>query len=209
LAQNQREAENGNGSFVDSLHEMQGEYIMLNDLYEKQKNYGQKLWEMMSALQYEVDVTIPIRPEIMGDGYTAAYLVSEAVVIAFDKNRNMTSSPLYRLPAGTIISVIEECAPELRRLISEKRRNEGTKVRSLERVLKELKKAQATFKQTRRDELDAPEEEEPKEEVREVEEEETPKKAPEQPEPQPRTQKDSFAFKGSFGAKRELPGISP
>ncbi len=207
MEQEQRGNEAGNGNFVDSLREIQGEYIQLAELYERQKTYGQKLWEMMRALQYEVDATIPIRADVMGDGYTAAYLVSEAVVIAFDKSRNMTSSPLYRLPPNVLITVIEECTPELRRLISEKRRTETNKVRSLERVLKELKKAQATFKQSKKDELDMAEDE-PKEEVMEVVEETPPEKLVAQIDSPPRPPKDSFAFKGSFGSKREVPGIS-
>jgi hypothetical protein len=196
------------GSFVDSLREIQGEYIMLTDLYEKEKSYGQKLSEMMKTLQYEVDSTIPIRPEAIGEPCTEAYLVSEAVVVLVDGDGNRISRPLYRLPPSTIIAVIEECTPELRRLLFEKRKSESNKVRSLERVLKELKKAQATFRQTRKDELEAPEEE-PKEEARVKADEEKPLPK-EQPEVAPvqRQSKEGFAFKGSFGEKRELSGIS-
>jgi hypothetical protein len=207
LAQEQKSAEAGNGNFVDSLREIQGEYIQLNDLYERQKVYGQKLSDMMKALQFEVDATIPIRAETMGNGVTAAYLVSEAVVVAFDKNRNMSSSPLYRLPANVLISVIEECTPELRRLISEKRRTESNKVRSMERVLKELKKAQATFKQAKREELEVTEGE-PNEEATEAMEEEAPLKVPDQTEAPLRGTKNTFVFKGTFGDKKEISGIS-
>ena len=159
MTSEQRGTERGTGAFVNSLHEIQGEYIALNELYEKQKAYGQTLSDIMRALQREADVTIPIRPETMGKGYTGAYLVSEAVVVAFDTNRHMTSSPLYSLPPEKIVSVIEECTPELRRLISEKRRTESSKVKSLERVLGELEKASATFRQVRKDELDIDEDE--------------------------------------------------
>lgn len=207
LAQEQKASDGGNGNFVDSLREIQGEYIQLNDLYERQRVYGQKLSDMMKALQYEVDATIPIRPETMGNGVTAAYLVSEAVVVAFDKSRNMSSTPLYRLPANVLISVIEECTPELRRLISDKRRTESSKVRSMERVLKELKKAQATFKQAKRDELEVTEEEQI-EPATEAVEEARPLKVQEQAEAPPRTGKESFVFKGTFGDKKELSGIT-
>lgn len=180
---------------------------MLTELYEKEKSYGQKLAEMMKALQGEVDSTIPIRPEAIGDGCSEAFLVSEAVVVLVDHNGNRISRPLYKLPAATIVSVIEECTPELRRLLFEKRKTEGNRVRSLERVLKELKKAQATFKQ-RKDEVE--EQVEPKDDMKDEEEEEKPlQKEQAEVTVQPRPSRDGFAFKGSFGEKREVPGISP
>jgi len=195
------------GSFTDSLRDIQGEYIMLTELYEKEKSYGLRLADMMKALQNEVDSTISIRPDAIGEQCKEAYLVAEAVIVLVDSNGNRISRPLSRLPAATIVSVIEECTPELRRLLFEKRRTESNKVRSLERVLKELKKAQATFKQSRRDEA---EDEESKEEMKESAEEEKPvQKAPEQVAPQARPPREAFAFKGSFGEKREVPGISP
>jgi Sec-independent protein translocase protein TatA len=196
------------GSFTDNLRDIQGEYIMLTELYEKEKNYGQKLADMMKTLQSEVDSTIPIRPEAIGDGCKEAYLVSEAVVVLVDSGGNRISRPLAKLSAGTIVSVIEECTPELRRLLFEKRRLESNKVRSLERVLRELKKAQTTFKMSRRDDVD--EQEEPRDEMKEREEEEKPpQKEQTEVAPQPRSSRDGFAFKGSFGEKREVPGISP
>lgn len=195
------------GGFTDSLREIQGEYIMLTELYEKEKSYGQKLSDMMKTLQDEVDSTIQIRPDAIDLQCKEAYLVSEAVVVLVDNNGNRISRPLSRLPATTIVSVIEECTPELRRLLFEKRKSESSKVRSLERVLKELKKAQATFKQSRREE---DEEEELKEEAKEsVEVDKPAPKEPAQVAPQQRTAREGFAFKGSFGEKREVPGISP
>jgi Sec-independent protein translocase protein TatA len=196
------------GSFTDSLRDIQGEYIMLTELYEKEKSYGQRLADMMKALQGEVDSTITIRPDAIGGQCKEAYLVSEAVIVLVDNNGNRVSRPLSKLPASTIVSVIEECTPELRRLLFEKRRLESNKVRSLERVLRELKKAQATFKQSRRDEVD--EQDEPKDELKERAEEEKPvPKEPAEVAPQPRPPRDGFAFKGSFGEKREVPDISP
>jgi hypothetical protein len=196
------------GSFTDNLRDIQGEYIMLTELYEKERNYGQKLADMMKTLQSEVDSTISIRPEAIGDGCKEAYLVSEAVVVLVDSGGNRISRPLAKLSAATIVSVIEECTPELRRLLFEKRRSESNKVRSLERVLRELKKAQTTFKMSRRD--DVGEQEEPKDEMKEREEEEKPlQKEQTEVAPQPRSSRDGFAFKGSFGEKREVPGISP
>lgn len=195
------------GNFTDSLRDIQGEYIMLTELYEKEKSYGQRLTDMMKTLQDEVDSTIAIRPEAIGDGCREAYLVSEAVVVIVDGSGNRVSRPLYKLPAATIVSVIEECTPELRRLLFEKRKTESNKVRSLERVLKELKKAQATFTQGRRDEIE--EEEEPKDEMKDKAEVKQVQKEQTEVAPKPRPSREGFAFKGSFGEKREVPGISP
>ena len=200
-----QDKDNGSTGFVDSLREIQGEYIMLGELYEKQKSYGQRLSEMMKTLQFEVDTVIPIRPEAMGKPCRAAYLVSEGVVVVFDTSGGMTSKPLYNLDSDVIISVIQECTPELQRLLSDKRRAEGAKVKSMERVLKELKKAQATFKQTKRDEGAVEEEEE----VQVAPSEQRPQKEAAQVAPPSRNSRDSFAFRGSFGEKQDIATVSP
>jgi len=201
----QQDKENGSAGFADSLREIQGEYMMLGELYEKQKSYGQRLTEMMKTLQSEVDTTIPIRPEALGRPCRAAYLVSEGVVVVFDASGAMTSKPLYTLPSESIISIIQECTPELQRLLSEKRRNEGSKVKSMERVLKELKKAQATFKQTKRDDTVVEEDEE---ETNPSVEPRPQKEAAEVVAPN-RASRDSFAFRGSFGEKSDVATVSP
>jgi hypothetical protein len=201
----QQDKENSSTGFVDSLREIQGEYIMLGELYEKQKSYSQRLAEMMKTLQFEVDTVIPIKAEAMGQPCRAAYLVSEGVVVVFDTNGGMASKPLYSLPSDIIISIIQECTPELQRLLSDKRRAESSKVKSMERVLKELKKAQATFKQTKRDEV-AVEEEEVEESAPPPEA--RPSKEPVQAPPVPRNSRDAFAFKASFGEKQDINTVS-
>jgi len=202
MSSGQQDKETGNGGFADSLREIQGEYMMIEELYEKQKSYGQRLSEMMKTMQFEVDTVIPIRPEALGRPARAAYLVSEGVVVIFDSNGGMTSKPLHTLPSDAIISIIQECTPELQRLLSEKRRNESNKVKSMERVLKELKKAQVTFKQTKKDEMtvEDEEEEEPEPAI-----EQAPRKdnAEIVATPPGRGQRDSFNFRGSFGDKKD------
>ncbi len=214
MAQEQQDKESGPSGFVESLREIQGEYIMLGELYEKQKSYALKLTEMMKTLQFEVDTTISIRPEAMDVQCRAAYLVSEAVVVSYDMNGGMRSRPLYTLPGAAIISIIEECAPELRRLISEKRRMESSNVKSMERVLKELKRAQATFKQAKREEIESEEEEEARDEPGKARQEEV-RPLKEQAEAVPQTraqgraQRDGFAFRGSYGEKPDVSTIPP
>ena len=207
MSSGQLDKDSGSAGFADSLREIQGEYMMLGELYEKQKSYGQRLSEMMKTLQFEVDTVIPIRPEALGRPCRAAYLVSEGVVVVFDSNGGMTSKPLYTLSSDSIISIIQECTPELQRLLSEKRRNESNKVKSMERVLKELKKAQATFKQTKRDDNVVDEDEDddatPAIEAR-SQKESAEMMAPAATQPSARSQRDSFAFRGSFGEKKDV-----
>jgi len=178
---------------------------MLGELSEKQKSYGQRLAEMMKTMQSEVDTVIPIRPEALGRPFKSAYLVSEGVVVYFDSNGAMGSKPLYSLPPEAIISIIQECTPELQRLLSEKRRVENNRVKAMERVLKELKKAQATFKQTKRDEttIEEDEEETGQQVERRSEKEEEAVVAPS------RSARDSFAFSGKFGEKQDVAAVSP
>jgi len=157
-SQGEQERKGGNVSFSDSLREIQGEYMMLGELYEKQKSYAQGLSEVIRTMQTEVDAVIQIKPEAMPAPCRAAYLVSEGVVVVFDLHGGMASKPLYALPSDVLVSIIQECTPELQRLLSEKRRMESNKVKSMESVLNELKRAQFMFKSAKREEMGLEEE---------------------------------------------------
>jgi len=134
-------------NLIEGLLDIQRQYLALANLYERQNLYTQRLAELIKSLLHEADATIPISPQVIGEKITAAYLVSDAVVVMVDLNRRMTSRPLQSFPANVIVSVIEESTKELGRLISEKRRAETEKVDSLERVFTELSRAQATSQQ--------------------------------------------------------------
>jgi len=134
-------------NLIEGLLDIQRQYLALANLYEKQNLYTQRLAELIKALLHEADATIPITPQTIGDKVTAAYLVSDAVVVMVDVSRRMTSRPLQSFPPNVIVAVIEESTKELGRLISEKRRAETEKVDSLERVFTELSRAQATSQQ--------------------------------------------------------------
>ena len=149
----QQEREGGKISFSDSLREIQGEYMILGEIYEKQKSYAQELSELIRAMQTEVDTVIQIKPEVMPPPCRAAYLVSEGAVVIFGPDGGMTSKPLYALPSEVIVSIIQECAPELQRLLSQKRRIESNRVKSMERVLNDLKNSQFTLKSAKREEM--------------------------------------------------------
>jgi hypothetical protein len=135
------EADAGGEGLVGSLREIQGEYARINDMHETEMNYALEVSEMMKVLQEEVGAPIQIKPEAMDAPYRAVYLLSEAVIVTFDLYGKMASTPLYRLPANVIVSVIEDCAPKLLRLLAEKRKAERGTMKSLERVLWELGKA--------------------------------------------------------------------
>ena len=200
-SQGQQERESGNVSFSDSLREIQGEYMMLGEIYEKQKSYAQGLSEVIRTMQTEVDTVIQIRPEAMPTPCRAAYLVSEGVVGVFDLHGAMASKPLYALPSDVIVSIIQECTPELQRLLSEKRRIESNKVKSMESVLNELKKAQFMFKSAKREEMGFEEEADsaPQAENHSAQAEKVEKESAKEPAAEVPKSKNPFAFIGTFG----------
>jgi len=178
--------------------------MMLGEIYEKQKSYAQGLSEVIRTMQAEIDTVIQIKPEAMLHPCRAAYLVSEGVVVVFDLHGGMTSKPLYALPSDMIVSIIQECTPELQRLLSEKRRMESNKVKSMESVLNELKKAQFMFKSNNREEMGVEEEAEspPLAEKNDPQEENQSPQAEEiekEPAKEVPKSKNPFAFIGTFG----------
>ena len=136
-------------TLIEGLRDLQGQYMMLADLIAKKRDCAEKLVEIVATIQQEADITIPLKPEVVGNGCRSAYLVSNGVVVMFDVSRNMTSKSLSLFAPDTVVSVVEECTAELGRQISDKRRTESETVIALEKVLKELKRAQATFAQAR------------------------------------------------------------
>ena len=210
MSESDKSTEN-TGNFVDQLRDIQGEYLVLSELYEKERVYGRKLAETMKLLQYEVDVTIPINKEYISlpEGTVPikeAFMASESVVIMVDEQDNKVSRPLDRFPPDVILSIIQDCTPELKRLISERRRNTSIKVNALEKVLRELKKAQATFKQTKGNIEEESAEDEIATEVDEEEEQE--RRIPVAPTPKTGRiardpKEEAFAFRASFLEKKE------
>lgn len=151
MAERVTKPDKGSG-YIDELRAIQSQYRELSDLHEKQKIYAEQLSEIVRALQREADATIPLRPNILSEQCSAAYLVSDAVVVMFDIHREMTSKPLSKFPPSVVVSVIEECASELGRQLRKKRESENEKVETLEKVLREISKAQSPYRRQREEE---------------------------------------------------------
>src|SRR2546426_5280338 len=137
----------GSVTFVDQLRDIQGEYLMLSELYDKQRAYGHKLAETMRLLQFEVDVTIPLNKEMLSESsrpLKEAFLASEAVVIMVDEDDNRISRPLDRFSPAMTLSIIQDCTTKLKRQMSEKRQSTSSKVLSVEKYLRWRNKLPAT-----------------------------------------------------------------
>jgi hypothetical protein len=145
----EREVRKGETAIHETIHQMEDEHMMLIELRAQEENLGKRLATIMGNLQSEVDTVIPIPPESVGKPCRAAFLASDAVVIVFEADGTMVSKPLRVFPPELIVSIIRGCTSELIRLMSEKRRAEGSRLSSIERVLDELRMASTTPAQTR------------------------------------------------------------
>lgn len=141
-------------TFPDWLAQIQREYLNLTELYEKEREYGQRLAELMANVQHEVGFPIPLNPIVLSAALpdvTEAQLGEGAVIFYVDSAGNRGTRPLTLMPLETIIFTVHECTFRLKEMISEKRRLMARRVRALERVNLELDKAQETLKYSQPD----------------------------------------------------------
>jgi len=141
------------GSIVEDLNSLQSEFAQLSELDEMERNYTRKLIESLKSLQSEVDVALPLQSESLGPAYSnmkEAYLASDCIVLMVDEEGNKTALPLNRFEPKYVLSIVKEATPVLAKIISEKRKEVGSRVDVLERILKEVKKAGNMAKQTER-----------------------------------------------------------
>ena len=141
-------------TFPDWLDQIQGEYLHLTDLYEKEREHSQKLAELMARVQHEFGFPIPINPIVLSAALpdvTEAQLGEGAVISYVDSAGNHGTRPLTLMPLETIIFTVHECTFRLKELVSEKRRLMARRVRALERVNLELGKAHETLKSSQPD----------------------------------------------------------
>jgi len=141
------------GSIVADLTSLQSEFAQLSELDEMERNYTRKLIESMKMLQSEVDIALPLTKESLGPAYSTAkecFLASDCVVIVVGADDVRTSIPLTHFESRYVLAMVKEATPVLAKIISEKRKEVGSRVDLLERILKEVKKAGNMAKQTER-----------------------------------------------------------
>ena len=141
------------GSIVDDLTALQSEFAQLSELDEMERNYTRKLIESLKLLQSEVETALPLQKENLGPSYANAkevYLAADCVVVMVGADDKKTSIPLTHLEAKYVLGVVKEATPVLAKAVSERRKEVGSRVDILERILKEVKKAGSMAKQTER-----------------------------------------------------------
>ena len=139
------------GSIVDNLTSLQSEFAQLSELDEMEQNYTRKLIESMKMLQSEVDIALPLQKESLGPAYSTSkesYLASDCVVVIVGADDVRTSIPLAHFEPRWVLAIVKEATPVLAKIISEKRKEVGSRVDLLERILKEVKKAGNMAKQS-------------------------------------------------------------
>jgi hypothetical protein len=147
------------GSIVNDLNTLQSEFAQLSELDEMERNYTRKLIESLKMLQSEVDAAMPLKKESLGPAYSnakEAFLASDCVVVVIGMDDSTTSIPLTKFEPKYVLSIINDATPELASIISERRKDVGSRVDLLERILKEVKKAGNMAKQTERSVPQAP-----------------------------------------------------
>lgn|GEM_PF-5144154 len=139
------------GSIVDNLTSLQSEFAQLSELDEMEQNYTRKLIESMKMLQSEVDIALPLQKESLGPAYSTSkesYLASDCVVVIVGADDVRSSIPLTHFEPRWVLAIVKEATPVLAKIISEKRKEVGSRVDLLERILKEVKKAGNMAKQS-------------------------------------------------------------
>ena len=141
------------GRIVNDLTSLQSEFAQLSELDEMERNYTRKLIDSMKMLQSEVDEAMPLQKESLGPAYSnakEAYLASDCIVVIVGMDDVKSSVPLTRFEPKYVLTIIKEATPALAKIISERRKDVGSRVDLLERILKEVKKAGSMAKQTER-----------------------------------------------------------
>jgi len=135
---------------VNQLTALQSECAQLSELDEMERNYTRKLVDSLKALQVGIDTALPLHIASLGNYYSkakAAYLASDSVVVIEVDDGKTLSVPLSRFAPRDVLAIVQDTTPELGRIISEKRKEVGSRVELLEKILKELKKAGNMMKQ--------------------------------------------------------------
>ena len=136
-------------TFPDWLSQIAGEYKHLTELYERERSYAARLAELMSLVQHEVGVPIPLNPSVLSaafPGATEAQLAPGATITFVDSGGNRQSKPLSLMPLETIIFTVHESVFRMRQVVLEERKAMVRRVRALERVVVEMEKATESYR---------------------------------------------------------------
>ena len=139
---------------ISQLRDLQGEFAQLSELDEMEHNYAQKLVDSFKLLQSVAENVIPLRSDAIGNKYgkvTKAFMAADCVVVMTDDEGDTKALPLARFRSNEILTIVQDATPHLKKIITEKKRATSERVEVLERILKELKKAGSTLKQTRQE----------------------------------------------------------
>lgn len=158
MVDSKNEVENPFEKFAAGLREVQSEVAQLSELDEMERTYSIRLIDSIKLLQSQIDVAIPLHINLLStyqSNLKTAFLVSEGVVVLTDKDGTTLSLPLTQFKPQDVLAVVQDATPALREIISEKRKLVGGRVDILERILKDMKKAGSSMKQSKRDVMDA------------------------------------------------------
>jgi hypothetical protein len=145
--------EESSSDIVDDLSALQSEFAQFSELDEMEQNYTRKLIDSLKILETGVDAVVPLQRESLGPAYgdaKEAFLASDCVVVIIAADDSKVSVPLTRFEPRYVLAILRDATPGLATIISAKRREVGSRVDLLERILKEIKKAGNLAKQMER-----------------------------------------------------------
>ncbi len=120
--------------------------VTVAEMAEERERDADRLSEIMKSLIGEADGAILLQQGIIDGECTAAYLVSNAVVLMFDVHRGMTSKPLRAFPIAKMLEIVESSLPEVKNLFTKKSAKQGELTLALHRVTLELDRVLANPK---------------------------------------------------------------
>lgn len=136
------------GQLRDTLSEL----AQISELEELEVGYAPKLVNIVKFLLSDINQSITLNQEVVMQHFhdvKDAYLMSDAVIVMTDADGNMLSKPLLQFSPENILSIVQNCTPDIRRLAEEKRKLVGTRVQAAEKLLSEFNKGKTTVKSSR------------------------------------------------------------
>lgn len=125
------------------IGQLRGDVIQLSELTELERSYIQRLVDALKQLHGYVGSLVEVKQNGFGmlqNQPKKVYLAPGAEVVFEYTDGKMESRPLMDFPAESIVSVINDAAPEFKRLLSEKRKSVSARINLLEKVLNEFDK---------------------------------------------------------------------